>query len=86
MSTRDVATFHGHGARIMDSTLQRGSSGVDGGRSEEVLDEPQGGQDSVQDSVPHCRGFVVHGRVKGAQEGGGTEAQLAQRPTRNTLS
>ena len=69
VSTGGVVVLHGHGARIMDRTLQRGSSGVNSSRSEEVLDGPQGGQDSVQDGMPGFRGFIIHGGVEGVQEG-----------------
>ena len=69
VSTGGTAALHGHGAHIMDRTLQRGSGGVNSSQSEEVLDGPQGGQDGVQDGMPGFRGFIIHGGVEGAQEG-----------------
>ena len=66
MSTRGAVALHCHGAGVVDSALQRGSSSINGGRGEEVLDGPQGGKDGVKDGVPSVRGFVVHGRVEGA--------------------
>ena len=43
MCARGMAAFHGHGAGVMNHTLQGGSGGIDGSQSEEILDGPQGG-------------------------------------------
>ena len=67
VGARGPTALHGHGAGVVDG-------GVDGGRSEKVLDGPEGGQDRVKNGVPDLGGIIVHRRVERAQEGGGTEA------------